>query len=323
MNNPLISIIIPIYNIEKYISYCLDSVISQTYKNLEIICINDGSRDNSGDIVNQFAKKDKRIILIQKSNGGLSEARNTGIERASGDFIFFLDGDDCISEKCIETLVDIALKNNSQIAISQFATFTETKYFENTNYSSEVITMTGCQLYKLSYIEKNLKVTLNTAWGKLYAKELFNSIRYPKGKINEDEYITYKLFLISTTTSLTYQPLYGYRQRPGSIMSTIKNDPKRLSDLIDVFEKRIIDFQEEPTCNYIDLVIDDCLCQISSFYCLSSNADFKKSLIKKYRFSYLKYKNFLPLTTRIKRLLFYLTPFTYMKLAKAKPLASL
>lgn len=316
MNVPLVTIIIPIYNVDDYLCDCLDSVISQTYTNLEIICVNDGSPDNSRNIIIEYRSSDPRIILIDRQNGGLSDARNAGIDRATGDFLFFLDGDDCISNKCIETLVDIAINNNAQIAVSKYKAFSKIECFDTPYCFSQDITMTGCQLYKLGYLKKNLKITLNTAWGKLYAKELFRHIRYPKGKINEDEYTTYKLFLTATTASLTHQPLYGYRQRPGSIMNTIKNDPAHLSDLIDVFEERVKYFQKNSACNYIDLVIDDYLCQISSFYCLSSNADFRKNLIKKYRRSYLEYKSNLPLMTRITRLLFYLSPFTYEKLTK-------
>lgn len=314
MSNPLITIIIPIYNIENYISDCLHSVLAQTYRNLEIICVNDGSTDASAKIVYQLMSEDSRIKIIEKENGGLSDARNAGIDNAHGDFLFFLDGDDCIAQHCIEKLVELALTYDSDISICQFETFFEGKYFEKSSNPLNDLTMDGCQLYKLSYLDKKMKITLNTAWGKLYARKLFLKARYPKGIINEDEYLTYKLFLEATSVSLTHRPLYGYRQRPGSIMHASSKDPEHLFALANVFESRIIEFSKSGSCDFLDLIIDDCLCQVSTYYCKINDRKYKSDLLKKYRRIFILYKKHLPTKIKVKRSLFYFSPPLYKTL---------
>ena len=115
MNNDLISIIVPVYNVEKYIVRCLESILSQTYKNIEVIIVNDGSVDKSGEICERYAKKDNRIKLINKSNGGLSDARNKGIDQANGIYITFVDSDDYISQNYVEILYKLIKENNADI----------------------------------------------------------------------------------------------------------------------------------------------------------------------------------------------------------------
>ena len=123
MDEKLVSVIIPAYNIEDYIGRCLDSIISQTYKNLEIIVVDDGSRDYTGEILDNYAKKDRRIKVIHKENGGVSSARNKGIEAAEGDYIGFIDGDDLIEPEMYKTLVDLLEEENADIGpMSRFST---------------------------------------------------------------------------------------------------------------------------------------------------------------------------------------------------------
>ncbi|MEF2655775.1 MAG: glycosyltransferase family 2 protein [Eggerthellaceae bacterium] len=316
MKEPLVSIIIPIYNVDHYIEACLQSTVDQTYKNIEIICVDDGSPDCSNALVREFMHHDSRIVLLEKQNGGLSDARNFGIKHASGEYLFFLDGDDCLAVNCIEKLVDLALEHGSAIAACQFEPFTTDNYAEMPTKMPTDITDTGCQLYKLSYTDTKLKITLNTAWGKLYARELLDTIRYPVGKINEDEFVTYKLFLDAPSATLTFRPLYGYRQRPGSIMQTSNKDPEHLIELIKVFERRIIEFQKDSSCNFANLVVDDCLCQISSYYCITQSDDFKKQLVDRYRKDFRLFKHLLSKSEILRRSLFYILPSLYKSLAK-------
>lgn len=316
MEKPLVSIIIPIYNVEKYLTQCLQSVIDQTYDNLEIICVNDGSPDKSGDIINKLAETDKRILAVSKKNGGLSYARNVGIDISHGSYLFFLDGDDYIAPECIEKLMKLTLETSSDISICQFNSFSSDIYIEApTNQQADIIT-SSCRLYKLSYLDNKMRVTLNTAWGKLYSSNLFEEIRYPEGKINEDEFVTYKLFLRSQKVSFTHRELYGYRQRPGSITDKTEKDPGHLLELVDVFESRIDEFKECKHCKYLDLIVDDCLCQISSYYCFLTSKHYKGLLIKRYRNIFRKFKHELSSTMYLKRLLFYFFPKIYEFLAE-------
>ena len=207
----LISIIIPVYNVSKYLPNCLDSIINQTYQNIEIIIINDGSTDNSLDICNEYKKKDKRIIVLEQKNCGLSETRNRGIRNAKGKYIGFIDSDDVISPYMFEYLYKALIENDSDISICSCDYF-----YENPNFDDEykVINMNSIDGLKELMIDR--KIT-NHAVDKLYRKELFNDIKFPIGKKFEDICIMYKLFSKCNNISFVDCKLYGYYQRVGSI----------------------------------------------------------------------------------------------------------
>lgn len=311
MQTPLISIIIPMYKVEDYLPACLDSVVHQTYHNLEIICVNDGSPDNCAEIVQNYQQNDPRIVLINKPNGGLSDARNAGIDIAKGDYLFFLDSDDCIAASCIETLTALAQQRHCQIAVCEYATFqNEAKFSDDSEYSCDFIGK-AYLLYKQSYRQPKLKITLNTAWGKLYSRELFESARYPVGKINEDEYLTYKLFLLADTACYTKTQLYGYRIRQGSIMNSTPISDEHKLELIGVSETRISDFNTTGDTELVSFAADDFLYQISYFYCQSTDAGFRRSLYKLYLVGYRKHFSTLQAKARITRALFYISPQMY------------
>ena len=178
----MISIIIPVYNVEKYLSDCLDSVVNQTYKDLEIICVNDGSTDNSLDILNEYCSKDDRIFVVNKENGGLSSARNAGLAVAKGDFIMFLDSDDWIDNNTCEVALKQMMESNSDVAIWSYskeyeASSKEVHIFENDIVFSSDNDLASLHrrfvgLYKdeLRYPEKADSIV--TAWGKLYKNKL-------------------------------------------------------------------------------------------------------------------------------------------------------
>ena len=220
MNGPLVSIIIPIYKVEQYLLHCLDSVSKQTYKNIEVLLVNDGSPDLSGQIAKKYTENDSRFIYFEKTNGGLSSARNLGIDRCSGEYISFVDSDDWLEPTFIECLVEAAEKTNSDIAICNI------KYiYSNGTERSNVpkIKAEKC----VSNIEAlsdlfNSKYFRNHAVNKLYKSSLFKNtdIRYPLGRLYEDVFTTYRL--IYEARQVVYIPgtLYNYLQaRPGSILN--------------------------------------------------------------------------------------------------------
>ncbi|MDR1753719.1 MAG: glycosyltransferase [Eubacterium sp.] len=216
--SPLISVIIPVYKVEKYIRKCLGSVINQTYKNLEIILVDDGSPDNCGNICDEYAFLDKRIIVVHKENGGLSDARNAAIDIAKGEFITFVDSDDWISENMIELLYNDIVKNDSDISVTN-----PVYYFENTGLEKKgkFNKQKFCGSFSVEEALNGMfsaKIFDVTAWAKLYKASLFNGIRYPKGLINEDEDVTYKLIFFSKSVSVIEEELYYYLQRGESIM---------------------------------------------------------------------------------------------------------
>ena len=203
----LISVIVPIYNVEKYLNKCIESIINQSYSNLEIILVDDGSKDSSGIMCDSYILKDKRIKVIHKENGGLSDARNVGIDKAKGEYIVFIDSDDWIDEKMIEILYNIIKKNNSDISICDyFLAYNEE--IQTQKEDIEIINLSNIEALKKIY-DKDLGVCMIVAWNKLYKRNLFkDDIRYPYGKIHEDEFTTYKLLYKAEKISYTKQKMY-------------------------------------------------------------------------------------------------------------------
>lgn len=213
IGNDLISVIIPVYNVEQYLVRCLDSVINQTYKKLEIILIDDGSIDKSSLICDSYAKKDERIVVIHKENGGLSDARNRGMDVAKGSYIAFIDSDDFVSPDYIEYLYNILKNNNADVSCCDFQCFV--KDVESSTRKIDLKTYSGIEAIEQLCYQK----TINTsAWGKLYKTELFNSVRFPKGRLYEDLGTTYKVFYKSNKIINSSDKKYYYFLRGDSIM---------------------------------------------------------------------------------------------------------
>lgn len=223
MKNELITIIVPIYKVEKYIKKCIESVLNQTYNNLEIILVDDGSTDNCGEICEKYAKNDNRIKVIHKENGGLSDARNTAIDVAKGKYIFLLDGDDSIVKRAIEHLYGLIQKYNADIAIGKVREVLESDYNDIEKKDEELYNNKDVKIYKnkdaLETMLYNTEFT-NMACNKLYKKELFSGIRYPVGKLYEDLGTTYKIISKAKNTVVTPEVTYHYLvHREGSIMN--------------------------------------------------------------------------------------------------------
>lgn len=217
MSQPLVSIIVPIYKVEPYLRRCLDSIVNQTYTNLEIILVDDGSPDGCPQICDEYAAKDNRIVVIHKENGGLSDARNAGLDICKGEYISFVDSDDWVDEKYIETLLDLAIKENADIAIGEHQ-----KIYENQpplkKQKLPKKTLTSQSALKILFQRKILSFILS--WGKIYHKHLFEDLRFPKGKFHEDEFTTYSIIHKASKIIYTSKILYFYHQRANSIMSS-------------------------------------------------------------------------------------------------------
>jgi glycosyltransferase involved in cell wall biosynthesis len=215
-NNPLISVIIPVYKVEKYINRCIDSVINQTYTNLEIILVDDGSPDNCGKICDEYAQKDSRVVVIHKENGGLSDARNYGIDVARGEYIMFVDSDDWVHPEIVERLYSGLILNNSQISMAD--------YLETDEIQVDISPISSCdyEVYNPKRFFEEIFWGKNamgeTAWAKLYKRELFENIRYPVGKIHEDTYTTPFLVSKAEKITVTREKMYYYYQRDDSIV---------------------------------------------------------------------------------------------------------
>ena len=209
----LISIIVPIYKVEPYLRRCLDSIVNQTYTNLEIVLVDDGSPDACPQICDEYAAKDNRIVVIHQKNGGLSDARNAGLEICKGDYISFVDSDDWIESDYISTLFSLIEANQAEIAVGNFQRFSlNNDHFPKEHLVTE--TLTSDKILEKILFQKN---SYTIAWGKLFKKDLFNDIRFPVGKIHEDEYTGYKPYCYAKKISCTSKILYHYLIRSDSI----------------------------------------------------------------------------------------------------------
>lgn len=227
-----ISVIVPIYNSEKYLNRCLDSLVNQTYKDIEIILVDDGSTDKSLQICMEYKDKDSRIIVIHKCNGGLSSARNIAIDSAKGDYITFVDSDDFVSLHYIEILYELAVHYDADITMTHFVRGCEDK-FEFKKVKGKVSKYTN-----IEFIEKRLiKGDSQSACCKLYKRTIFNTLRFPEGIIWEDLAISAALFYEAKTIVEIKNPLYYYFQNPNGIIHS-KFDIDKLQ-AISAYEKRL------------------------------------------------------------------------------------
>ena len=213
----MISVIIPVYKVEKYLDKCVESVVGQTYSDLEIILVDDGSPDGCSAMCDAWAEKDGRIKVIHKPNGGLSSARNAGLVKASGEYVFFLDSDDTISANCIELLADAVRHDNSDICIANVARIDENgKPIKALLFDSDML------LSKDDVFEDIAKKGLFAyviSCGRLYRRNLFDGISFPEGRLNEDAFVYYRLFDRCNCISVRKDAVYFYLSRQGSIMS--------------------------------------------------------------------------------------------------------
>lgn len=242
MKKELVSIIIPVYNISKYIERCVKSVIAQSYSNLEIILVDDGSTDDSGQICDKCASLDDRVSVFHKENGGLSDARNYGIDRSHGSYIMFLDGDDWVESTIVEELYDVHQKANVNFSQCQFAyayANGEKKFFDVVQ--PELAYFSKKEAIK-SFVESGPLGISVAAWAKLYRRDVFKEIRYPKGRVHEDVYAMCDIvFSDISKVAVLNKPLYNYFQRNESISNSINY--KRLKDQLacQVYVKEHID----------------------------------------------------------------------------------
>lgn len=213
----LITIVVPIYKVQDYLEKCIHSILKQTYKNLEIILVDDGSPDNCGNICDEYAKKDNRIKVIHKENGGLSDARNVGIEIATGKYITFVDSDDYITDDYIAYLYDLIKKYNVKLSICEVKTvWKNADSIKNRELQSKVLDAKTTFEYLLFH--KGIEIA---AYGKLYLTELWQEYRFPKGQAYEDTATIYKLIEKAEKVAYGNKQCYYYVARVGSISKQI------------------------------------------------------------------------------------------------------
>lgn len=224
MENTKVSIVVPVYKVEKYLERCVDSIINQTYRNLEIILVDDGSPDSCPAMCDKFAEKDSRIIVIHKENGGLSDARNAGLDIARGEYIGFVDSDDYIAPTMYEVLMKRIVSDKSDLAVCEYVrVYDSGEQLKNKQWHQKAHNKcyTSNEFIADLFIHNSgaYVVTVN----KLYNREIFRTLRFPFGKQHEDEFIIHRVIAQCKNISYIEDELYYYFQREGSIMNRTFN----------------------------------------------------------------------------------------------------
>lgn len=230
--DPLISVIVPVYNVKDYLDECLESIVGQSYTHLEILVVDDGSTDGSGDQCDQWAKRDQRIRVIHQPNGGLSAARNAALDVMSGEMVTMVDSDDVLHPSAIKVMMEAMGKNQANIVVGDYIPFDEKGKPSWPKQGEIPVASRSPQHRALLRIFYQQGLT-HSAWGRLYEASLFEGIRYPVGQNYEDLAIIYPLMLKCGRVAKINYTVYGYRQRQSSILGAFS--PKR-ADVLDICE---------------------------------------------------------------------------------------
>ena len=232
----LISVVVPVYKVEEYLDECIQSIINQSYSNLEIILVDDGSPDNCPAMCDRYAAQDSRIKVVHKQNGGLSDARNAGIRVATGAYIGFVDSDDWIEGDMYEVLLGAIQEHNADIA----EIGVNLCYADRTEQQrADKVSVLSRREALAAFLDRSLMIQ-GCVWGKLYRADIVKKVMFPVGRLHEDGFFTYKALYEAETYVLLDVCKYNYRQdRQGSIMTTAtRQNPKSLHDVMDAFEER-------------------------------------------------------------------------------------
>lgn len=334
---PLISVIIPVYEVEKYLKRAVDSVLGQTYRNLEIILVDDGSPDGCPAICDAYEAKEARVRVIHKQNGGLSDARNAGLDIAGGDYIAFLDSDDYYAPYFIEVMYHQLIETQAQVAVCRYEVTEALEVKDGPDFPEYLeLYRSGkvdCKVFDRDRMIRNQYDALCedatyfiVAWNKLYKASLWRNVRFPKGKIHEDEATIYRIFDKIEKGVYVEMPMYAYFSMPESI-TRAKFNMKRLQ-WFDALDDRIRFFEEKEEGEVVNAAIraraDGA---IRYYYSLVSHCPgekdeakrlkgYVKSAIKKNRRGNEKKKGFLRWITVVGYRIFLVSPFVYHVITK-------
>ena len=263
----LVSIIVPIYKVELYMDECVESIVNQTYKKIEIILVDDGSPDSCPKKCDEWAKRDSRIRVIHKKNGGLSDARNIGIEEAKADFIAFVDSDDVINCEMIEKLYCNMIKENADLSVCNLKCFVDGEDTININEkipSQHLITFSNNEKFE-NLFNRRIGITV-IAPNKLYRKKLFENIRFPKGKFHEDVYVIHRILDKANKVVYSYENLYHYRMRKNSITASFSLH--RLDELDGLKDRVLFFFDNYKNTRLYELALTQYCDKLIRIYCL-------------------------------------------------------
>ncbi len=233
----MVSVIIPVYNVQDYLARCVDSVLAQTYTDLEIILVDDGSIDISGDMCDEYALKDSRIRVIHKENGGLSDARNAGLEIARGNYVTFIDADDYVHPSFVELLLETAHSTGAPIAVCTWQELNDGDTPRKVKTRNpRVTTYTQEEAINSVFYQRRLN---HSACSRLFEMQLFHDLRFPEGALYEDLAVIYPLLRKVKKVALLKAPMYYYMHRPGSIITTMSLRRTQVLDHLEKLEEQV------------------------------------------------------------------------------------
>lgn len=288
MNQPLVSVVIPVYNVEKYLDRCIKSILSQSYTNIELILVDDGSTDSSGSMCDSWKHNDNRIKVIHKENGGLSDARNAGIRISMGDYITFVDSDDLLHHQALEIMLNVINNTESDLIITELFRFNKEEDispWKKIEIDSLVKAKSFTNIQSLEILIDNAIGSFIPACGKLYKRYVFDNLVFPVGRLHEDEFIAHRvLSLCKRITYIDVNLYYYFRGNNESICASTMTD-KRLSDTVDSYFDRI-DFVKEHHPEIYEKALRTLLFKsafIINKYHKNISKACKKRILKKYR----------------------------------------
>lgn len=316
--NVEVSVIIPVYNVRKYLRRCIESVLEQNFDDYEIILVDDGSTDGSEEICNLYKNKHDRVRVYHKENGGLSDARNYGIDKSKGKYLAFIDSDDYIAYDYLSTLYTMIVKNQVKIScVSSHKVKTDELAFSKEVDTDEVDVLSNINTLKRVFKRDDVSVS---AWGKMYDRELFNEIRYPKGKLYEDLYTTPYLIEKSEKVALSRSKKYYYYVRKDSITKrTISNKDysifEALQNLVDYFGNKYPELYKPAIACYILYTINNIINRL--VFVDNGLPIIKKIMKKKKKYWFIALtRRYLPIRLRIQILVLKLSPQLYRNILK-------
>lgn len=281
---PLISVIVPVYKVEKYIHRCVDSILAQTFTDFELILVDDGSPDNCGKICDEYAEKDSRIVVIHQENGGLSAARNAGLdwifEHSDSQWISFVDSDDAIYDCYLDKMYSAVINTKTDISLCGMVDFETERLPELASIYEGSMIFSGIEAC-INLYSGNSKVSYVSSNSKLYRKPLFRDVRFPIGKIHEDQFTTYKLLYKAKSIVEIGEQLYGYYYNSNSIMRS-KFSLKRYDD-IEALDVAILFFENENEMFIADKAKKLKEILISKYSVFARNAKMYRQVPRKYR----------------------------------------
>lgn len=278
---PLVSVVVPVYNVKNYVKACVFSLVGQTYPNLEIILIDDGSTDGSGAECDVLAELDPRIIVFHKSNGGLSDARNFGIYHARGNFISLVDSDDIVAPTYIDRLM-LPFEDSEQIDISvcSYELFSRDEEVENINCGESGYELISSVKALEMLCEPVRSTQLEIACAKIFKITLFDNIEFPVGKVHEDTATTYKLYYAARCVAISQEKLYLYRQRNDSITADFK--PSNMDMITNLMERDLF-YHARLSGNLAEEHTVFALNAIMRLYYLASGTSYENAILQSYK----------------------------------------